>query len=139
MKAGLMEIGDIFIVNKADRGGAEKLAREIDYMVSLKHDSSSRKTKVLTTQAENDIGVDELIQEILDFKSYEESNGALANKRNRRKISELNTMVEKRLRNELEKTKETATFKELIHKLENGLLEPEVLVENIINLIKKNN
>ena len=48
-------------------------------------------------------------------------------------------MVEKRLRNELEKTKETATFKELIHKLENGLLEPEVLVENIINLIKKNN
>ena len=139
MKAGLMEIGDIFIVNKADRGGAEKLAREIDYMVSLKHDSSSRKTKVLTTQAENDIGVDELIQEVLDFKSYEESNGALANKRNRRKISELNTMVEKRLRNELEKTKETATFKELIHKLENGLLEPEVLVENIINLIKKNN
>lgn len=134
-----MEIGDIFIVNKADRGGAEKLAREIDYMVSLKHDSSSRKTKVLTTQAENDIGVDELIQEVLDFKSYEESNGALANKRNRRKISELNTMVEKRLRNELEKTKETATFKELIHKLENGLLEPEVLVENIINLIKKNN
>ena len=104
MKAGLMEIGDIFIVNKADRGGAEKLAREIDYMVSLKHDSSSRKTKVLTTQAENDIGVDELIQEVLDFKSYEESNGALANKRNRRKISELNTMVEKRLRNELEKT-----------------------------------
>ena len=139
MKAGLMEIGDIFIVNKADRGGAEKLAREIDYMVSLKHDSSSRKTKVLTTQAENDIGVDELIQEVLDFKSYEESNGALANKRNRRKISELNTMVDKRLRNELEKTKETATFKELIHKLENGLLEPEVLVENIINLIKKNN
>ena len=35
MKAGLMEIGDVFVVNKSDRGGAEKLAREIDYMVSL--------------------------------------------------------------------------------------------------------
>ena len=43
------------------------------------------------------------------------------------------------VRNELEKTQETATFKELMNKLENGLLEPELLVEKIINLIKKNN
>ena len=48
-------------------------------------------------------------------------------------------MIDKRLRNELEKTQETATFKELMNKLENGLLEPELLVEKIINLIKKNN
>jgi len=60
-------------------------------------------------------------------------------KRNKRKVSELNAMIDKRLRNELEKTQETATFKELMNKLENGLLEPELLVEKIINLIKKNN
>ena len=113
MKAGLMEIGDIFIVNKADRGGAEKLAREIDYMVSLKQGSTQWKTKVLTAQAENDIGVDELVTEIISFREYEESSGLLIKKRNKRKISELNTLVEKRLRNELEKTKETATFKDL--------------------------
>ena len=139
MKAGLMEIGDIFIVNKADRGGAEKLAREIDYMVSLKQDNAQWKTKVLTAQAENDIGVDELVTEIMSFREYEESSGLLIKKRNKRKISELNTLVEKRLRNELEKTKETATFKDMIIKLENGLLEPEVLVDKVINLIKKNN
>lgn len=139
MKAGLMEIGDIFIVNKADRGGAEKLAREIDYMVSLKQDSTQWKTKVLTAQAENDIGVDELVTEIISFREYEESSGLLIKKRNKRKISELNTLVEKRLRNELEKTKETATFKDMVLKLENGLLEPEVLVDKVINLIKKNN
>jgi LAO/AO transport system kinase len=139
MKAGLMEIGDIFIVNKADRGGAEKLAREINYMVSLKQGSTQRKTKVLTAQAENDIGVDELVTEIISFREYEESSGLLIKKRNKRKISELNTLVEKRLRNELEKTKETATFKDMVLKLENGLLEPEVLVDKVINLIKKNN
>ena len=139
MKAGLMEIGDIFIVNKADRGGAEKLAREIDYMVSLKQDNAQWKTKVLTAQAENDIGVDELVTEIMSFREYEESSGLLIKKRNKRKISELNTLVEKRLRNELEKTKETATFKDMVIKLENGLLEPEVLVDKVINLIKKNN
>jgi LAO/AO transport system kinase len=139
MKAGLMEIGDIFIVNKADRGGAEKLAREIDYMVSLKQDNAQWKTKVLTAQAENDIGVDQLVTEIMSFREYEESSGLLIKKRNKRKISELNTLVEKRLRNELEKTKETATFKDMVIKLENGLLEPEVLVDKVINLIKKNN
>jgi LAO/AO transport system kinase len=139
MKAGLMEIGDLFVVNKADRGGADKLAREIDYMCSLKHDSSLYKTKVLTAEAENGIGIDELIQEIFAFREYEESNGLLLKKRNKRKVSELNAMIDKRLRNELEKTQETATFKELMDKLENGLLEPEILVEKIINLIKKNN
>ena len=139
MKAGLMEIGDLFVVNKADRGGADKLAREIDYMCSLKHDSSIRKTKVLTAEAENGIGIDALIEEVLAFKEYEESNGLLLKKRNKRKVSELNAMIDKRLRNELEKTQETATFKELMNKLENGLLEPELLVEKIINLIKKKN
>lgn len=139
MKAGLMEIGDLFVVNKADRGGADKLAREIDYMCSLKHDSSLYKTKVLTAEAENGIGIDELIQEIFAFREYEESNGLLLKKRNKRKVSELNAMIDKRLRNELEKTQETATFKELMDKLENGLLEPEILVEKFINLIKKNN
>ena len=115
MKAGLMEIGDLFVVNKADRGGADKLAREIDYMCSLKHDSSIRKTKVLTAEAENGIGIDDLIEEVLAFKEYEESNGLLLKKRNKRKVSELNAMIDKRLRNELEKTQETATFKELMN------------------------
>ncbi len=139
MKAGLMEIGDIFVVNKADRGGADKLAREIDYMISLKHDDLTRKTNVLTTQAENDIGIDEVIKEIINFREYEESNELLLKKRNKRKLSELNTMIEKQLRSELEKMRETDTFKQLIKKLENGLLEPEILVKKIISLIKKNN
>ncbi len=138
MKAGLMEIGDIFVVNKADRGGAEKLAREISYMVSLKQADSDWKTKVLTAQAENDIGIIELVEEIQSFKEYEEGNGKLLYKRNQRKVSELNSMIEKRLKNELDNLRETATFKESVNKLESGLLEPENLVDKIIDLIKDN-
>ena len=133
-----MEIGDIFVVNKADRGGAEKLAREINYMVSLKQADSDWKTKVLTAQAENDIGVIELVEEIQSFKEYEEGNGKLLYKRNQRKVSELNSMIEKRLKNELDNLRETATFKESVNKLESGLLEPENLVDKIIDLIKDN-
>ena len=138
MKAGLMEIGDIFVVNKADRGGAEKLAREINYMVSLKQADSDWKTKVLTAQAENDIGIIELVEAIQSFKEYEEGNGKLLYKRNQRKVSELNSMIEKRLKNELDNLRETATFKESVNKLESGLLEPENLVDKIIDLIKDN-
>ena len=138
MKAGLMEIGDIFVVNKADRGGAEKLAREISYMVSLKQADSDWKTKVLTAQAENDIGIIKLVEEIQSFREYEEGNGKLLYKRNQRKVSELNSMIEKRLKNELDNLRETATFKESVNKLESGLLEPENLVDKIIDLIKDN-
>lgn len=93
---------------------------------------------MLTAQAENDIGIIELVEEIQSFKEYEEGNGKLLYKRNQRKVSELNSMIEKRLKNELDNLRETATFKESVNKLESGLLEPENLVDKIIDLIKDN-
>ena len=139
MKAGLMEIGDIFIVNKSDRGGAEKLAKEIDYMVSLKQTTSKWKTKVLTAQAENNIGINEIMNEIKLFREFEESNGYLLAKRNARKISELDTLLNRKLKHELEKIKDMDKVKESINKLKDGKLEPENIVELIFGLLKENN
>lgn len=138
MKAGLMEIGDIFVVNKSDRGGAEKLAREVDYMVSLKKQISQRKTKVLIAQAENDIGIDQIIDEIKSFREFEESNNFLSTKRSERKISEIDFLLNRKLKQELDKIKDTDKVKKAIKKLKDEKLEPDKVVELILNLLKEN-
>ena len=107
MKAGLMEIGDVFVVNKSDRGGAEKLAREIDYMVSLKQSESNWKTKVLTAKAENNIGMRELVEEIESFVEFESNNGNLVNKKKQRQIAEIDSVLDRKIKSELEKIKGT--------------------------------
>ena len=139
MKAGLMEIGDVFVVNKSDRGGAEKLAREIDYMVSLKQSESNWKTKVLTAQAENNIGMSELVEEIESFVEFESNNGNLVNKKKQRQIAEIDSVLDRKIKSELEKIKDTKKIKGLMDRLKKGALEPEEDAETIFNLLRKNN
>lgn len=66
MKAGLMEIADVFVVNKSDRPGADGLAREIEASI---HDGESSKTvQVLKCVASEGKGVDELVKLVLQAK-----------------------------------------------------------------------
>ena len=62
LKAGLMEIGDIFVVNKAEKEEADQTAREIFYMISLSNPSGSWRQPVLKTVATTGEGVDALIE-----------------------------------------------------------------------------
>jgi LAO/AO transport system kinase len=64
MKAGLMEIADIFVVNKSDREGAQRLVSELNMMVDVKRDKSGRDLPVVSTQATNNGGVAELLTKI---------------------------------------------------------------------------
>lgn len=69
MKAGLMEIADIFVVNKADRPGADGLAREIEASVHDGLDEGEGKsTKVFKCVASEDKGVSELLSHILELQ-----------------------------------------------------------------------
>jgi LAO/AO transport system kinase len=64
MKAGLMEIADIFVVNKADREGAPRIASEISMMLDLKREMCRREFPVVMAQAVNNVGIDELLGKI---------------------------------------------------------------------------
>ena len=63
IKAGIMEIGDIFVVNKADRDGASKVATEIKMMLDMVQQGNLRPV-VLNTIANRDQGIEELMNEI---------------------------------------------------------------------------
>ena len=81
MKAGLMEISDVFAVNKSDRPEADKLVRELVANVGLNpHDEHSWMIPVCKTEANRDVGVEELLAEVAKHQDYLEKSGKKAEK-----------------------------------------------------------
>src|SRR5262247_1323524 len=92
MKAGLMEVADIFVVNKADRDGAHALMAEIRFNVHLHATTGqpnergvSWEAPVLATEATRDVGIDPLMTEIKRHRSTLATAGALDKRRRARR------------------------------------------------------
>jgi len=78
IKAGILEIGDIFVVNKADREGADRTARELSTMLEMRHPvEGSWNPKVMKTEAQRGTGIDELTDEILAHRNFFLSSGTI--------------------------------------------------------------
>ncbi|MCW2810600.1 MAG: transport system kinase, partial [Friedmanniella sp.] len=84
-KAGVLEIGDLFVVNKADREGAQSLVRELRSMIGLASRSPGEwKPPVLTLVAQEGQGIAELLDRIEAFADHQRSTGAYALRRRAR-------------------------------------------------------
>lgn len=128
IKAGVMEIGDVFAVNKADRDGAEKTCRETRAMLDFKSDWEF-KPPVCMTIAETGEGVDALLESIFAHKEYLYSSGKLIEKRKRKKASHVRDIIRDKLDSRIE---------ELISSKAEGWDEksdPYSISENILNQI----
>lgn len=93
LKAGVMEIGDIFTINKMDHHGSEKLKTEVEYVLNLKDDSNDIQHPVVMTNANMDVGIDELHQEIYNYLKAISRNEQFQNKRKNRLISEIKNIL----------------------------------------------
>ena len=99
MKAGLMEVADTFVVNKADREGAHSLMAELRFSVHL-HYASSVSPKdidweipILAAQATNDVGVAELLGDVKRHRSVLEAAGAREKRRRARRRADLRMLL----------------------------------------------
>ncbi len=100
MKAGLMEIGDIFVINKSDREGSDALGVALRTMLHLKMTKESdRQVPVVKTVATHNKGVDELFDYILMHKEYLVKKGKLEKKRREQLLKQINELVSHRLEN----------------------------------------
>ena len=78
IKAGILEIGDVFVVNKADRDGADRTARELTVMLEMNPDKDRAwQPKVLQTEASRNRGIEELVDEIEEHRAYLHRSGAI--------------------------------------------------------------
>jgi len=94
IKAGIMEIGDIFVVNKADRDGADRLVTEIKMMLELGSTSRDWVPPIIKTVATEDQGVDTLIEKISEHRGFLNESGKLDLRRKERTRTEITKMVE---------------------------------------------
>jgi LAO/AO transport system kinase len=85
IKAGIMEIGDIFVVNKADRPGADKTVTEVTMMMSLVEEHGDWVPPIVKTVASKNQGVEELDEAINKHFDYLASSGEL-DRRNRERV-----------------------------------------------------
>jgi LAO/AO transport system kinase len=101
-KAGVLEIGDLFVVNKADRDGAHAVVRELRNMVALApRTPEDWKPPVLTTSAVDGTGIDDLLAEIDRFGEHALGSGLLGRRRVDRARREVESLVLARLRSTL--------------------------------------
>lgn len=97
-KAGLMEVADVFVVNKADRPGATETRRDLKRMLRARSTASDWAPPVICTVAQTGEGVDELWATLQGHRRHLEGTGALQERRSSRLTLELESVLMARLR-----------------------------------------
>jgi len=80
LKAGILEIADVFVVNKADRDGVDRLVTELQSMLAMGTGPSAEMPAIVKTVATEDRGLDDLLSAIDGFRARAEASGLLARK-----------------------------------------------------------
>jgi LAO/AO transport system kinase len=98
MKAGLMEIADLFLMNKADRPGADQAVMSIKLILGFRpHDASTWMVDVVKTQANDGAGLDDVAERIAAHRRFLESGGGLNERRRMRLLRRIRALVDTRL------------------------------------------
>jgi len=138
MKAGLMEIADVFVVNKADRQGADSLAVEIQSMLDLVDQGNGWRVPVLATQAANDVGVEELYEQICNHRKAAMETGAFEERRANQRTDELTAVLEKMVIQEFTKAiASDARLSGYVSQMNEGEISPYEAAEKIYGTISQ--
>ena len=134
IKAGILEIGDVFVVNKADRDGADRTARELTAMLEMKHpEPEAWQPHVLKTEGCRGVGIDELIEEFTAHHTWLKESGAL-----QRLIEERNAKIfTDTLRQELFDTvfgaiSDSGMYRQILNGMRDRSLDPYTAVEEVL-------
>jgi len=133
MKAGLFEIADIFVVNKADHPDADKLIREIQGMLHLR-EQGWWDIPVVTTEAVNDIGIDELYRQIdLHYSALCETGQLAQRRRSQRRSDFIKTVEHTLTRKLLRAIEQDGQLSSYVEMVEKGELDPYSGADEVLN------
>ena len=138
IKAGILEVGDIFLINKADREGTDRTVTDLRLMIEMdqkKHEKGGWKPPILKAQAIFDKGVVELLEEIDRHGRYlmETSSGYRFRKRKDKVREELAEMVKTRIIEEVSnRLTGTGEFDRAVESIVEGELDPYTACDNLV-------
>ena len=130
-KAGILEVADVFVVNKADREGAEVVARDLRQMLHL-GEARPWRVPVVMTVAERGDGVERLDEAIASHLAHLESSGELERRRRRRAAREVEEVALADLRAELGELGRGEALDELAAQVAAGKLGPYAAADQLL-------
>ena len=138
IKAGILEVGDIFLINKSDREGTDKTLTDLRLMIEMdqrKFDRGLWKPPILKVEAVFDKGVDDFLDAVDRHAQYlEQTEGGLKSRRSPDKVrQEMVDMIKARLIEEvLDKLTESGDFDGAVDAIVKGDLDPYTACENLV-------
>ncbi len=133
IKAGMMEIADIFVVNKRDLPGTEKKVLEINSALDLDTRHTNWRPPVLTTNARQSEGISELVDKIDEHMAYLRESGLLAEKQLRRSREELQEIMQYRLTRQLmTQLRGRAEFEEAVRNIAHRDQDPYTVAQKLV-------
>lgn len=141
MKAGLLEAADVFVVNKADRSGAPGLMAELKFAAHLAYTSAKVRrdvdweVPVLSTEAQNNVGIGELLEVITKHRAALEATGALAERRRRRRREQFKALLVERFTAEIEERLAAGNLAPLFDDVAEGRLDPHSAATRILAVL----
>ncbi len=132
-KAGVLEIGDLYVVNKADRDGADQLRRELRSMVALvDRPSGGWVPPIVATVASQAEGIDELLAAVDAHRSWLVDSGELAGRRTRRAAAEVEALAMAALRARWGGVGGAGRVDELAAQVVAGTLDPYAAADRLV-------
>jgi LAO/AO transport system kinase len=134
LKAGIMEIADIFVVNKADREGADRLVHSVSAMLALQSsEPAAWRAPILKTEATTGTGVPELLQEIGKFRAH--SAAARGSRQRVRQEFRLRDLLSHRFMQLVEETLSDAELQRIIDGIAARQVDPYSAAADIMRRV----
>lgn len=138
IKAGILEIGDLITINKADREGTDKLNIEMEMMLELNPEHVQWRPPINRTIASKGEGIEQVVDSIEEHHKYLVDSGKLADIRKKRIKSEVTDMINVRVNRYIDKNVvRTADFDKTVSKLQTREIEPYSVVDDIVGKVLK--
>jgi LAO/AO transport system kinase len=132
-KAGILEVGDVFVVNKADRDGAQQAIRDLRNMVALADwDESRWKPPIVATVAAREEGIGELTAKLDAHAAWLDSSGELLRRRQARAGREVTAIAVAELRARMGVLPGAARLGRLAAKVADGELDPYSAADELV-------
>lgn len=138
IKAGILEIGDLFTINKADREGTDKLNIEIEMMLELNPEHVGWRPPINRTIASKGEGIEAVVDSIEEHQKYLYDSGEIVKIRKARIKNEVTAMLNDKVNRYIDKNVvATDEFDALVEKLQGREIEPYSVVDDIVGKVLK--
>lgn len=138
IKAGILEIGDLFTINKADREGTDKLNIEIEMMLELNPEHVGWRPPISRTIASKGEGIEAVVDSIEEHQKYLNDSGEIVKIRKARIKNEVTAMLNDKVNRYIDKNVvATDEFDSLVEKLQGREIEPYSVVDDIVGKVLK--